>query len=841
MWSGFRLVLLCAALVPAFGLYEEEAGKYDWHLAMFRDVEDVEWSGNGRRVFYGAGKGVVGSLSVKSGSIIWRRMVNGDVHSMLKTSAGIIVCSDSNLVTLFGDDGSLLWEQQFSASETVLGVVRHPESSKPHIIIRTDKTITSLPLAIESPSSIYLVRSEQTAALPLTSDYTTAVVKGSSIYLINYSTNQVHTGNLFSDKSLKAVPLQKGEKLQGMSGKYITVKAGSQCRKISDGKIETSACAAGERYFEGEEGKLVRVTKTGDTALVDSEGVIVWKRNDGLAYVNDAQALEEHPEAESEIDSGTFVESYKSLLVNQLAGIQNLLEVLPATIARVSAVMHGEKVSSPPVTTNRFGLKKNLLLTTKTSIYFMNSASGSILWERDIEFFDSEDAEIVKVYKSKSKENHQVVLMVWTTSNGRDTLTAIDELGDVLTDIKSDTYKGLQVGTVVEDYLFNHNDAHYSSAVFLVKDSNKYVTYPKENVLKPKPLFYHTLDHKSGTVEGHRLQEDGSTFAHWKVSLVTDPSEEIVATSMTTFDPHQYIVTDSIKIHGNKTSGKNELLIRYVNPNAVLVVTAVPPKEDKQEEESGNKRSTGGYLVLYLIDGITGSVLSSMVQPNALPPVNVVALENQFMYHFFNSKRGKYQLSVWELFHDTDLHRGLTADSVTNARFVVQSITGSKADSSFSSYEVAPPQVIPVAFSFPTAVRSMGTTVSGKGVASKQLLVSLATDEIVSIDIAKHLEANSQQSVSSTSWLPTQIVSYNNTVIGADYIKTFPSKLESTCLMITYGYDIFFHRVTAGKPFDMLNEDFAYIPLFLTCVGVATLTVVVAILQKRKTLQGQWQ
>ena len=52
------------------------------------------------------------------------------------------------------------------------------------------------------------------------------------------------------------------------------------------------------------------------------------------------------------------------------------------------------------------------------------------------------------------------------------------------------------------------------------------------------------------------------------------------------------------------------------------------------------------------------------------------------------SKQGKYQLSVWELFHDTDQHRGLTADSVTTARFVVQAITGGKADSTFSSYEV---------------------------------------------------------------------------------------------------------------------------------------------------------
>ena len=597
MWG--RLVLLCAALVPALGLYEEEAGRYDWHLSLFRNIEAVEWSDNGRRVFYGAGKGVVGSLSSKSGSIVWRRIVNGDVKSMLKTSAGVVVCTN-NQISLFGDDGSLLWEQQFPSSEDVIGVVAQPETLKPHIIIRSGKTVKSIPLTIESPSSIYLVNSEQATVSTLTSEtYSTAVVKGSSLYVINYATSQVHSGNLFTNnKNLKAVSLQKGEQLHGVAAGYITVKAGSQCRKISGEKIEGVACVAGERFFEGKN-RAVRITKSGDSELVDEDGVTLWQRNDGLSNVFDIQALEEHPEVESEIDSGSAIESYTSLLINQVTGIQKLLDVLPATISRVSAVVRGEKLPTPTITTNRFGLKKNLILTSKSSLYFMNSANGNIIWERSIGFFGSSNAEFVKVFKSKSKENHQSVLIIWTTENGKDTMTAIDESGNVLSDISSETFTGLQVGTVAEEYSYTHNDARYSGLVLLVKNSDKYETYPK-SAKGTKTLFYHTLNNEKGIIEGHRLQDDGTTFTHWKVSLVTDPSEVIVATSMATFNPHQYVVTDSIKIHGNKTSGKNELLIKYVNPNAVLVVTAVPPKEEKQDEEqSNNKRNSGGYLVCF--------------------------------------------------------------------------------------------------------------------------------------------------------------------------------------------------------------------------------------------------
>ena len=148
--------------------------------------------------------------------------------------------------------------------------------------------------------------------------------------------------------------------------------------------------------------------------------------------------------------------------------------------------------------------------------------------------------------------------------------------------------------------------------------------------------------------------------------------------------------------------------------------------------------------------------------------------------------------------------------------------------------------MIPTAFTFPVGAKALGVTVSELGVSSKQLVVALATDEIVSVDIQKHMDANAEKGISAVAWLPTNTISYHRTVVGADLIKTFPTKLESTSLMIVLGNDVFFSRVTSGKPFDMLNEDFGYAPLVLTVSATILVTLVTSILVGHNSQKVSW-
>jgi len=48
-------------------------------------------------------------------------------------------------------------------------------------------------------------------------------------------------------------------------------------------------------------------------------------------------------------------------------------------------------------------------------------------------------------------------------------------------------------------------------------------------------------------------------------------------------------------------------------------------------------------------------------------------------------------------------------------------------------------------------------------------------------------------------------------------IQTAPTFVESTSMVLVYGLDLFFTRVTPSQTFDLLNDEFQYLPLVCIC------------------------
>ena len=48
-------------------------------------------------------------------------------------------------------------------------------------------------------------------------------------------------------------------------------------------------------------------------------------------------------------------------------------------------------------------------------------------------------------------------------------------------------------------------------------------------------------------------------------------------------------------------------------------------------------------------------------------------------------------------------------------------------------------------------------------------------------------------------------------------IQTAPTFVESTSMVLVYGLDLFFTRVTPSQTFDLLNDEFQYLPLVWSC------------------------
>lgn len=85
------------------------------------------------------------------------------------------------------------------------------------------------------------------------------------------------------------------------------------------------------------------------------------------------------------------------------------------------------------------------------------------------------------------------------------------------------------------------------------------------------------------------------------------------------------------------------------------------------------------------------------------------------------------------------------------------------------------------------------------------------------------------------------IINYNQTIAKISGIYTAASGLESTCLVMVYGLDIFVTRVSPSKTFDLLKEDFDYFLISTVLIGLITASYVVRHLAAKKTIKQAWK
>jgi hypothetical protein len=72
-------------------------------------------------------------------------------------------------------------------------------------------------------------------------------------------------------------------------------------------------------------------------------------------------------------------------------------------------------------------------------------------------------------------------------------------------------------------------------------------------------------------------------------------------------------------------------------------------------------------------------------------------------------------------------------------------------------------------------------------------------------------------------------------------IYTSPAGLESTCLVFTYGLDLYFTRVTPSRLFDVLKEDFDYLFISVTLIFLGGVTLISSRLASVKVLRQMWR
>lgn len=72
-------------------------------------------------------------------------------------------------------------------------------------------------------------------------------------------------------------------------------------------------------------------------------------------------------------------------------------------------------------------------------------------------------------------------------------------------------------------------------------------------------------------------------------------------------------------------------------------------------------------------------------------------------------------------------------------------------------------------------------------------------------------------------------------------IVTAPGPLESSCLAVAWGADVFAVQHAPSGSFDRMPEEFNYGMLVLLVSGVAAVSVVSHFMARRKALKEKWQ
>ncbi|XP_015111319.1 ER membrane protein complex subunit 1 isoform X2 [Diachasma alloeum] len=161
------------------------------------------------------------------------------------------------------------------------------------------------------------------------------------------------------------------------------------------------------------------------------------------------------------------------------------------------------------------------------------------------------------------------------------------------------------------------------------------------------------------------------------------------------------------------------------------------------------------------------------------------------------------------------------------------------------------PMVERQAFIFPASIESMRETITEKGITSKHILVALANGGILELPWMMldprrptNPELREEGVIPYMPEIPIHmdaIINYNQSVFRVSGIYTSPSGLESTCLIFAHGLDLFYTRVAPSKTFDVLKEDFDYYLIVIVLAALLISSYVTKKLASQKAQKQAWK
>merc|ERR1712166_1640096 len=374
-------------------------------------------------------------------------------------------------------------------------------------------------------------------------------------------------------------------------------------------------------------------------------------------------------------------------------------------------------------------------------------------------------------------------------------------------------------------------------------------------------IFFYEVDKESNTFKGFRVVPgSGDSYKCEQTWQVVLPKEERI-------DSVEQRSTEDAIFSPFHVTGGHSVLFKYLNPNLLLVSTV--SEHSPFYKNRGTQADAGSSVHLYAIDSVTGHVAYHVAHPHSTGPTNLVLSENWIVHSYWSTRHLRTELSVLELWEDTGVEDStltLITKNVkskllgTNTPKHIRSGGHFSTDSSaprdqlFSAFDKQAPLKEEQSFVLNTNIKSIGVTSTQLGITSKHLLIGSTADQLHAIPwqlinprrpIAAPVEAEMAEGlIQYNAQLPltsTNILSYNHTISNLRAIRAVPADLESTSLVLAYGVDLFFIRVTPSKAFDVLDDQFNFAGLMLTVVVLVVAAGICCYIVKKKDLEFAWK
>ncbi|XP_026333512.1 ER membrane protein complex subunit 1 [Hyposmocoma kahamanoa] len=470
-----------------------------------------------------------------------------------------------------------------------------------------------------------------------------------------------------------------------------------------------------------------------------------------------------------------------------------------------------------PLVRDYFNLHKLIVLVTDSGkIFGIDNLTGAILWQR---YEPSLDTDGVIVFTRRTARHPP--LDAYLTIVGKDMDTG-NGLIISINPIRG-TYVGERIlqldSQLLQCALLHKPDNEKLQALILLYKDESVQVLPGSAAPLVENMYMYVAERSTAKVQGYALRYDGKAVIAektWSLNLGGDDNSGHRIVTVVGKPANERVYSPG------RVLGDRSVLYKYINPNVVLFITEGPDALHKD------------VVVATCVDAVSGGVVAAQAHRRARALPLAVHSENFLAYLYYNDKHRRTEIATMELYEGK--HRW------------------SPAGAPFSSLATErAPSVERLAYIVPAQPTAAAATTTERALTDKHVLLGLSTGAIIEMPwvyleprrpVTPTPDQREEGLIPYAPELPLPseaVINYNRTLLKIKAIHTAPSGLESTCLVLATGLDLFYTRVAPSKTFDLLKDDFDYslISIVLTALIVATYST--KYFASRKMLKLAWK